>query len=337
MSLAGSWPSLDVIVTCTDRKTRPAPDELAVRSHPLGSLQSRMKAWTAALESSHVDAVRAEQLYAGDHWQVIRTFPAAAPAGTQVHTWVCSAGYGLIQLLTPIRPYAATFTTGHPDAVAPREAGYTASDWWHRLAEWQPEGATGPRTVAEVAAASKTGFVLVAVSGQYARALDADLAGAARAVGDPDRLAIITGGSHPADIPRRGLIPADARLKGTLGGATHSLNARIARRAIERLTDWYPSQHALASLVQSWLDVAPPAMAYDRQKLDDDSVGSFIRQSLDANPNATHTRLLRALRDSGRACEQARFAALFHDVQAAGGARVNSLLPSSAAPTRSNE
>jgi hypothetical protein len=95
-----------------------------------------------------------------------------------------------------------------------------------------------------------------------------------------------------------------------------SLNARIARRAIAEAASWYPSQLTLASLMQSWLDSAPPVVSYDRKKLDDDGVRAYIRQGFDQNPRVTHTRLLRALRDSGLACEQARFAALFREILA---------------------
>jgi hypothetical protein len=181
--------------------------------------------------------------------------------------------------------------------------------------------------VAELAATSPNDFVLVAISGTYATALSADLEKAARSVGDVGRLAVISVGSRPTPL-RRHFVPAAARLKGALGGAMQSLNARIARRAIEQASDWYPSRDLLARLLQSWVDGAPAIETHDRQKLDDDAVRTYIRLSLEENPRLAHTQLLRALRDSGRACEQARFAALFREVREAIGTRTEPALSS---------
>ena len=50
----------------------------------------------------------------------------------------------------------------------------------------------------------------------------------------------------------------------------------------------------------------------------DQEVRAFVRDRLADDPQATHTRLLRELRDSGRACEQQRFAGLFRAEQAVG-------------------
>ena len=308
--------TIHVVVTCTDRKTRQVRASLRARSVLQRSLESRVAAWTTVLDSAGDDAVPAEELYAGDHWQVVRGLRAVPPAGIDVQTWVCSAGYGLIRLSTPIRPYEATFEHNHPDAVAPKDAGYTTTAWWDALATWRPEGMLGPRTVAGIALSSPDDFLLVAVSGLYAAALSADLERAVRNAAEGDRIAIVSAGGRPTDALRRQVVPADARLKGTLGGAMQSLNARIARQAIAEASSWYPSQRALSSLVQSWLDAAPPTETYDREKLDDDSVRAYIRRSLNEDPRVTHTRLLRSLRDGGRACEQARFAALFREVQA---------------------
>ena len=52
-----------------------------------------------------------------------------------------------------------------------------------------------------------------------------------------------------------------------------------------------------------------------RQKMTDDDVRDFIRQALMRDPRAAQTKLLRSLRDTGRACEQARFKRLFIEVR----------------------
>ena len=54
-------------------------------------------------------------------------------------------------------------------------------------------------------------------------------------------------------------------------------------------------------------------MPSERKRLADDEVRRFIRERHAAEPNAGHTRLLKLLRESGHACEQSRFRALFLD------------------------
>jgi hypothetical protein len=49
--------------------------------------------------------------------------------------------------------------------------------------------------------------------------------------------------------------------------------------------------------------------------MSDDDVRRFIRERLRAEPDLRHTRMLRDLRDGGRACEQKRFRRLFMQVR----------------------
>jgi hypothetical protein len=235
----------------------------------------------------------------------------------RLEIWVCSAGYGLLELTSPVRPYAATFSPKHADSVAPPGSAYTAADWWQRIAGWCPEGVCGPRTVSDLVKRSTTDFVLVAVSGVYAAALSADLCNAAVATAGGERFAVISAGARPPNLPDEYLIQADARLKLSLGGAMQSVNARIARKAVNDAALWFPNRSSLRSLVESWLTKAPPFSGFDRERLSDESIRAFILASLRRDPALPHTRLLRALRDGGQACEQARFAALFREVEAA--------------------
>jgi hypothetical protein len=53
----------------------------------------------------------------------------------------------------------------------------------------------------------------------------------------------------------------------------------------------------------------------ERKRTTDDEVLEFIRRALAENPKSGHTKLLRALRADGRACEQSRFRRLFREVK----------------------
>jgi hypothetical protein len=92
------------------------------------------------------------------------------------------------------------------------------------------------------------------------------------------------------------------------------VNARVAHRIVAHSTSWYPNVSKLHSLVSSWLKDTDPLPTYDRDRMSDEDVRSFIRDQIDANVSATKSLLLRELRDSGRACEQARFGRLYKEV-----------------------
>lgn len=306
-------PTLHVVLTCTDRKT-PSP-ALCVRSLAAGSLNSRFDAWKNAVASANTGAIPISQLYAGDHWQIVRSIERATPSGIAVQVWICSAGYGLLEMASPAQPYSATFASSHADSVAPPGASFTTRDWWQALGTWRPADILGPRTIVELVRSHPNDFVLVGVSGVYATAMSRDLADAYHVARENDRIAIISLGDRPADQVKAAVIHTDARLKAVLGGAMHSLNARVVRRAVESASYWFPERQALAALIKSWTDSAPALVTFNRRRLDDETVRAFITARLGEHPRATHTHTLRALRDGGSACEQARFATLFREVQ----------------------
>jgi len=319
---------IDVVVTCTERKTLVVEPELHAGNIPSSSLPERVQKWTTALQSASGPTKAADALYAGDHWQVARSIAAHHSGGVVVNVWVVSAGYGLVQMDTQMHPYAATFARRHADSVVPPQARFSAADWWHELAHWRPPGLRGPRTLAALSALVEENdarFLLISLSESYASALSADIDAAAARLGD--RVGIMSIGSNsdtrsagPATLVAP-TIPGDARLKPVVGGAMQSLNVRLTRRIVQEAQRWFPSFSDLANLTTSWMEAAPPRVAFDRVKLNDEALRQFIEEGLKVNPESAHTALLRALRDSGRACEQARFRALFQEVKDARGAQ----------------
>jgi hypothetical protein len=317
-----SGPTIHVVVTCTDRKTIRPRVETSARNLPGGTLADRLSAWTSAFDQADIERIPAERLYAGDHWQVARSLSSSAPSGLSVRTWICSAGLGLIRMETLVSSYAATFTPGHTDSVAPSGSSYSTADWWTALAEWKPTG-TEHRTIASIAldAAHAGDTVLVALSEHYLRALRDDIADAVRT--RQARLAILSVGTAPATLRRRSpneatiadcLLPAEARLKGIVGGAMQSLNVRLARRALNVADEWVDNPAVLGRLLQSWAAESPDLERFDRSRSDDEAIKEYIREARRMNPKVKHTTLLHALRASGRACEQSRLRALFNDI-----------------------
>lgn len=294
-----------VVVTCTHRKRRPVPDALRLRGITGVRTSTRMRAWTERLTASSEPVTEAIDLYAGEHWDVARHLTSAPNAGMTVELWISSAGYGLIPSNAPIRPYAATFTAGNADSVPDSADGATA--WWDALSDWAGPS-PGPRSISDLIIADPKSRVLLALSATYLKACREDLG---RAIGRIDRdgqLSIISAGtkSDPQLAPY--LLPADARLQTAVGGTRQALNIRTARHLLAAgITD----HHEMSEMLTKLLVDQPSIARYERIPATDSEVRDFIRERLETDPSATHTRLLREFRDDDRACEQGRFAALF--------------------------
>jgi hypothetical protein len=184
------------------------------------------------------------------------------------------------------------------------------------MSDWRPDEYRGPRTIDELVhkSGNEADIVLLALSQPYASALSDDIAAAdARA---PGRVALVSVGLAAAkDVSRSSaVLPVEARLKQTVGGAMQGVNARIAEKIVREHARWYPSLNDLRALVSRWVTDTPALPSYDRASQSDDDVRAFIRTQAFAGIVTSRTGMLRTLRDSGRACEQERFRRLYDEV-----------------------
>ena len=212
---------------------------------------------------------------------------------------------GLIPADAPVRPYAATFTGGHPDSVPGGATGARA--WWNALGSWEGPIVGQPRSIRELAAGEPTASYLLALSPPYLYACGEDMVAASSMVRDPDRFVVVSAGARDPGPLADVMVPADARLQTLLGGTRQALNARIAA-------------HLLAAGIVGRADAArhlalllakqPSIPRYDRKKLSDAEVLAWIEDGLTRSPGISASRLLRQFRDAGYACEQGRFGRL---------------------------
>jgi hypothetical protein len=297
---------LHIVVTCANRKRRPVPPTLQLRRMSGTRPIQRAARWMQRLTSSDLDTVRAEDLYAGEHWDIARALPRMAATGFARPTlWVASAGWGLIPINAAIRPYSATFSTRHLDSVSDNAQG--AQDWWSAISDWEGPTPGAPRSLTSLVADHPRDRVLLVLSQPYFAACGNDLREAIASAND-SMISIIAAGVVPQPAFEASQVPADARLQHHVGGTRGSLNVRIAADLLSTgLTD----HDAMSRHLRQRLTAAPDLPTYERRRLVDDEVITFIRARRATNPNLSRTPLLRELRDGGMACEQARFADLF--------------------------
>jgi hypothetical protein len=306
---------VNVVVTCTKDKRQPVADECQLRNVPGASILERIQEWQVRTNRHWKESVRVADLYSGDHWANVRALESSYFA-TEV--WVCSAGYGLIHVDDRVAPYAATFSRSHPDSVAAHlpesERLSAAQNWWKATAsKWKTHFSDRPRSLTDLMAAYPKRSFLVVASDNYMRAIADDLRDGVSHLAESDQLSIVSAGVKSLDGLDQNLVPCDARMQTTLGGARRSLNTRLAAKII-RESRKPPCATSLKKRYQKLLSEQPPLEKYNRQQLSNDEVKAFIRKQLRVSPNSQHSPLLRLLRDADMACEQKRFANLYKEV-----------------------
>lgn len=310
---------VNFIVSCTNRKRFEVTPETSIRKVGGDNLAARLKLWTRNLRATSSEEHRADDVYMGDHWSVVRTIPSEARAsGLSVQVWICSAGYGLIRPETPIKAYRATFTRGEEDYIASglAEDEHTLHRWWDGVCSYRFATPTAfPRTVSGIAAAFPRTPIVVALSADYLKAVADDLAEVMARPYFRDHLSVVSCGSpQPHPIWKHHLLPCNASLAGALGGALTSLNARVARRLFQWLENKELTVESLTKLAES-IHRTAGGITPTRTSQCDSEVAHFIRTHLAKVPSTSKTRLLQEFRRNGRACEQQRFGAIYTRVR----------------------
>lgn len=302
---------INILVTCTDRKRAPIAAQLRLRSVQVKGTARRAKVWWRRLETHAGETRTAESTYAGQHWTVARSLPAAAKqSGLSARLWVISAGYGLIPASAPIRAYSATFSSGHPDSV-----GDASSAWWNSLAEYDGPVRGTPRTVRDLVSEDRRSSTLVVASPPYLAAMRDDLEAAVGLLGPKQRFVVV---SSMRAAGLTGLaahfVQIDARLQPVVGGSRGSIAVRIGRKILENAERWGMSARSINEKVRSLAARARSVERPARTRLQDTQVRKLVRDALEAPDPLSCSALLRRMRDEGYACEQHRFKALYAEV-----------------------
>lgn len=292
--------SLHIVVTCANRKRHAASPQLRLGDLSQRRPAARFAAWSDRLDNSPQPRHRALDLYAGEHWQIVRSLTTDIPAAKKAVLWVASAGYGLIPANAAICPYGATFSTTSRDTVGGSLA--EVADWWRRLGAWPGPAPEQPRTFTDLARRNPGATIIAVLSEAYQRACGDDLLAAA-AIIDPDAMSVVgPHDAHPqlADV----LVPVTAPLRHTVGGSLQALNVRVITHLLTHGAGC--GRTALREAAAAAAPVNPPAPRPAGQRISDAAVRAYIR----TQPHTSATQLLRQLRETGQSCEQARFGRL---------------------------
>ena len=305
-----------VVVSCSARKSAVAPGQLQARDLPeTVNTVVRAKEWIRRLEQTSGPLVVASHLYQGEQWAVVSGLPTEAQQhGWAADLWVASAGYGLISSRAPLRPYGATFASGHPDSVVLQTGRLRLPAlrvWWRELTAWQGPELGAPRSLRELAASSPASPMVIVLGATYLGAITEDLIAARHELVNPSLLTVVSVGTHRSDPLGENLLSIDTGVRELLGGSCLSINARLARWIVTTSDRHAFDASRVARLAASALAIANPTTSPRRAPQPDATVLRFIQQRLAGRPRPRKTTLLRSFRDTGQACEQERFHRLY--------------------------
>jgi hypothetical protein len=102
-----------------------------------------------------------------------------------------------------------------------------------------------------------------------------------------------------------------------VGGALTSLNVRVLRAVLAPLGEEPLTTENLRSIAAG-LDRSSRAVR-PGENMSTSAVMAYIGTALRTDPTASKSRLLRRLRDEGKACEQKRFGRIFDSVKETSG------------------
>ena len=295
---------------------------MAMRSIDACDIDSAFAEWSSRLEQCTSEPLPARRLYAGDHWSVVQALEdVSAASQLDPAIWVCSAGYGLIGIDTPIKSYSATFSSSHPDTVCrwtrhPDISPKDGSSWWECQQTWGGPDPSMPRSVADIAAGDSRSPMLVVASKGYMGAIGGDVQRAAERLTDPDLLSIISTGTKVLPHLQNNLIPSNSSLQQTVGGSLLSLNVRLAKTLLSGIRPEELRASLLGAKSSRLVSEAGPLSRYPRERMADEAVKKYIKNSLKEDPGISLSSLLRRLRNEGKACRQERFSHWFKSIRA---------------------
>lgn len=317
-------PRIHIVSSCSDGKRGAIAASRRLSSYSQENVDSRFAAWWAAMRdpSAAPSTKAASELYTGDHWAVSRELPGlAGRAGWDARLWTLSAGYGLIPADAHILPYAATFQPGHADSVSGLsglEQIAANRRWWDLLAAQPGPDTHAPRSLAALVQAEPDACVLLIASPAYLLAIETDLLDAVSRLAASGQLIIVSSSvPHLSSGLEHRRVASNARLRSIVQGSMVSLHARVARWLIQTAAEHHFELAAVKDKVATASRELPPPPKYERRPATDEEVRMFLRSRMRAEPKTSHTRLLRAWRSAGHACEQSRFRELFREVQEA--------------------
>ena len=303
-----------LLVSCTERKALVPPKALRLRRiSKSNSVLEACEIWADSVSSTIEtgSTLKLRDLYGGEYWKL------ALDAGEEANLLIASAGLGLVGPDSKGPGYGATFVAGSPDSVLrfghQEQKAQVRSEWWDGLASNGLGTKSWTKKTSEV--------VLVAVSSSYQEALSGDL----KKLANAGRQIIVMSGSPQIaqlrDIENIHHVETGQWLRMVLGGSTPCVGIRFAAHLLKK-DKWHSIaeiESELHRMERQYSDRRGDKLpVFNRTTQSDIQVKNWIKQMRKScnqqSMKPSKSLFLREYRNSGFACEQKRFGALFEEV-----------------------
>ena len=302
-----------IIIPCTDRKRQVPGPKLLARNLPQGSIDNVAQNWAKIINSSS-HSFNANQIYCG------RPFAEALKAANacQAKLVVVSAGLGLVDMYSKIPTYGLTVAERHSDSVSNLVTidSWGPSMWWASLKKTN----VGTFDFSDYFEKNNPSLILVHLTRQYARMVYDELACLSS-----DKVSKIRlfGLGLEEFIPQslvECLMPYDHRMNGP-DSSNRGTITDFGARSIWHFVQLLKNKELETGSLSQHKKLAEGALSHwkmpvkpNRQRLTDEQVIDFITRNWSAVSGGSQ-KMLKLLRSSGNACEQARFKNLFHEAK----------------------
>jgi hypothetical protein len=302
---------LIAVTTCTDRKKFPVPADLDASRVPTGSQSAVASAWRKRIKSAPAVAL-ATDVYSG------RSFQEAVAAAREGRAdfRIISGGLGLVRGDEKIPSYSLSLVRKSDEFVGARVINepFNVARWWGEI-----QRAHESTPLAKLLRANADAIIVIGISSSYLPLVSKDLTSLKE--NGLDRIRLIGMGIEDACPPelRDCVLPYDDRLDGPDSprrrrGTRGDFSSRAMRHFIEEILPEHRSgslathKAAVKRFFARWRH--PKVVS--RQSMTDDEIIKLIKKNWKVTEGKS-SRSLRYLRDIEKiACEQGRFATLFH-------------------------
>lgn len=242
--------------------------------------------------------------------------------GGECELWVVSAGFGLVRGDETLPSYAATFAA-EENRVANQLAGFRFSTsahaaWWKAINMGRARSQTPLQSVFG-------GYdrVIIALSAPYLAAVRSDLELLACLLG-PEKLWLLAVGVDAKTLSpelRECAVPLTSEVEQLVSCPRATLNLRALVWWLEEVVPvagWHREEQE-REIRRRLCEVKPKAVRVARTLRDEEVARWIEEQRAEVGgqwPRGGKTQLLKALRESGSACEQKRFSRICEEVVA---------------------
>lgn len=318
------------IVTCVSQKTSKKSHSILDDHIKQGSLDSVFKQWQDTLSQSSLKQKEATKLYKGGLWgALLDCWGIVNGRMPEANLWVLSAGHGLIKGDERIVPYDITFQDPCDEVPSilskvsyeqePDARKRILQGWWKKLIKSKNHSSGSLESL--LSGLGKQDYALVVLGKDYLDAVYKDLKSGISKSDYPENIAIISNSVNDSVAKRLqpNWLYADSRFINLPKTNSTFMNAKIAHTLLVQMFEnskgisWWSIDNFNDYLKSVAANLAAP-VKHDRTPTTDMEVRQYIEESLQKQ-DTPFSRLHRAYRDSGRACEYNRFKSLYKTVK----------------------